>query len=378
MRGAHPMMPGAAHDEYAEQVFIRDFKIYVAETLDPLQRQLALQIATRIAPDSPEEADLADVRDQLMQHEPYRWWLSFRRASQELLWADVGRCVDRQLIELNARARVAQPRGSLTLDPNFKPPAYIEALDIHLMPGGYAIDDGPDSVRQGALMDRGGAVFLLGRNGGLMNDGRGHTLVAHLFEKYPDLTPQRMLDMGCGVGASTVAVASYFPLADHHAIDVGGSILRYAHARAEHLGAAIQFSQRSAGDTGFADNSFDLVYSCILMHETSATLLPRIIEESYRVLRPGGVMIHLEVPMRYDAGGLWGRLQTDFEATYNNEPFWRGATSADYLALLQGVGLTDINIGYQTAAQRATRGGRGFTSESKGVFGSWFVASARK
>lgn len=378
MKDAHPMMPAADHDEYAEQLFIRDFKMYLAEELDPLQRQLAAQIAQDLAPHDPEGADLAAVRSRLLEFEPYGWWLNFRRASQELLWDNVGRCVDRQLPALNDRGRIAQPQGSLTLDPAFDPPNYIKALDIHLMPGGYARDDGPGSVRQGALMDRGGAVFLLGRNGGLMNDGRGHTLAAHVMARYPDLKPQRLLDMGCGVGPSTVAVAGYFPGAEHHAIDVGGSMLRYAHARAEHLGAAIHFSQRNAGDTRFPADYFDLVYSCILMHETSASMLPAVIREAHRVLRQGGVMVHLEVPMRYEDAGLWGRLQTDFEATYNNEPFWRGATSTDYAALLRELAMKDIAIGYQTAVQRATPGQGGFTSASKGVFGSWFVASARK
>ena len=376
MHNAHPMMPAANHDEYAEQMFVRDFKMYFAEELDPLQRGLIAKAAEEISPEHPNQADVAAVRDRMMQHESYRWWLSYRRAGQELMWDGVGRCVDRQLEALNGRAQIAAPKGSLTLDPAFDPPNYIKALDIHMMPGGYDVDT--NDLRQGAVMDRGGAVYLLGRNGGLMNDGRGHTVVAHLFEKYPDLEPTRILDMGCGVGPSTVAVASYFPQAEHHAIDVGADMLRYAHARAEHLGAAIHFSQQSADTTHFADNSFDLVYSCVVLHETSGTMMPAIMKEAYRVLKPGGVMIHLEVPTRYDESGLWARMQADFEARYNNEPYWRGATSADYAAVLRETGLTDITVGYQSSARQAARGGAGFSLESKGVFNSWFIVSARK
>ena len=376
MNTAHPMMPAANHDEYAEQMFVRDFKMYFAEELDPLQRELATLAAREVRPESPDSAEASDIRDRLMEHEPYRWWVSYRRAGQELMWDVVGRSVDRQLETLKARAEIERPKGSLTLDPNFDPPNYIKALDIHMMPGGYKTRT--DDLRQGAMMDRGGAVYLLGRNGGLMNDGRGHTVVSHLFEKYPDLEPGRVLDMGCGVGPSTVAVASYFPQAEHQAIDVGADILRYAHARAEHLGAAIHFSQQSADRTNFADNSFDLVYSCVLLHETSATTMPAIVKEAYRVLKPGGVMIHLEVPTRYNEAGLWARMQADFEALYNNEPYWRGALSADYEAVLRAAGLTDITIGYQNSARQAERGSEGFSLQSKGVFNSWYVVSARK
>jgi ubiquinone/menaquinone biosynthesis C-methylase UbiE len=376
MSTTHPMMPTANHDEYAEQMFVRDFKMYFAEELEPLQRELTILAAKEIQPANPNSAEASDVRERLMQHEPYRWWVNFRRAGQELMWDAVGRSVDRQLETLKAKAKIERPKGTLTLDPDFEPPNYIKALDIHMMPGGY--NTKTDDLRQGAVMDRGGAIYLLGRNGGLMNDGRGHTVVSHLFEKYPDLEPKHILDMGCGVGPSTVAVASYFPEAEHHAIDVGADILRYAHARAEHLDTAIHFSQQSADKTNFADNMFDLVYTCVVMHETSSTMMPAIMKEAYRVLKPGGVMIHLEVPTRYDEAGLWARMQSDFEALYNNEPYWRGATSADYEAVLRGIGLSDITVGYQNSARQAVRGGQGFSLESKGVFNSWFIVSARK
>ncbi len=378
MKNAHPMMPAATHDEYAEQMFIRDFKMYLAQELDPLQRELAQTVATDAYGSDANTADVSEVRRAMMDHEPYRWWLTYRRAGQEMMWDAVGRCVDRQLDALQSRAKVEKPLGTLTLDPEFEQPPYVKALDTHLMPGGYGADGGEGNLRQGAVMDRGGAVYLLGRNGGLMNDGRGHTLASHLLEKYPDLDPQAMLDMGCGVGPSTVAVASYFPDAEHHAIDVGASMLRYAHARAEHLGVRIHFSQQNAEKTSFADNSFDVVYSCVLFHETSKTGLSNILKEAYRILRPGGVMVHLEVPFRYDEAGLWGRMQADFEAQYNNEPFWRGATSADYEAALADLGCKDILLGYQDASSHAAPGGQGFSKQSKGVFGSWYIFSARK
>ncbi|MFS0851091.1 hypothetical protein AB3M93_16725 [Novosphingobium panipatense] len=63
--------------------------------------------------------------------------------------------------------------GSVRIDPHFTVPEYIRYGDIHLMPGGNAHDDG--SILQGAMMNRGGAVYMLGRNGGMLNDGRGQT-----------------------------------------------------------------------------------------------------------------------------------------------------------------------------------------------------------
>ena len=184
---SHPMMPDATHDERAEQYFVRDLKIWMGEQVDPLQRKLVE--ATSASMPEWSGLDIGPLRRKLLEHDLYRTWISIRRTSQEMMWDAVASSIDRQLDELTKKADIATPRGTLTLDPEFEPPRYIAALDVHMMPGGYANDRGAGDIRQGALIDRGGAVYMLGRNGGLMNDVRGHTTVQHLFEVYPDLEP---------------------------------------------------------------------------------------------------------------------------------------------------------------------------------------------
>jgi len=226
------------------------------------------------------------------------------------------------------------------------------------MPGGYADDRGDVDIRQGALIDRGGAVYMVGRNGGLMNDVRGHTTVQHLFEAYPDLEPKRIVDLGCAVGA----------------------MLRYAHAhaRAERLGQRVHYVQDNAERTRFPDGSFDFVYSCVLLHETSKAATRKIFAESHRLLRPGGVVIHREVPP-LDSLGVWGRVMGDFESLYNNEPFRRGVRNLDVTALMHEAGSDDVKRGFQLATPAASRSAnKGFSDKSGGVFRSWLMISARK
>lgn len=371
---SHPMMPEASHDEMCEQLFTRDLKVWLSETAGPDIRALAEGVADAAGP----EASPAKVRRELMATEVFRTWIGYRRLSQEMMWDAVGRSIDRQSDDLHAKARIDEPKGSLTLDPDFTVPRYVSALDIHMMPGGYHHDRGQGDVRQGALIDRGGAVYMLGRNGGLMNDLRGHTVVQHLYELYPDVQPKKILDMGCAVGASTVAVASHFPDAEVTAIDVGGAMLRYAHARAEHLGERVHFMQADAERTPFADESFDVVYSCVLLHETSNAACRNIFAECHRLLKPGGVMIHNEVPGRTDELGVWGNIQGDFEALYNNEPFWRGMQNMDFAEVCRDAGFADPTIGYQLAAPKPSRSAKGFSDTSSGPFRSWYMISARK
>ena len=373
---SHPMMPEATHDERAEQYFIRDLKIWLGEQLDPLQRELVEGTSSSM----PEVTgmDIGPLRKKLLEQDVYRSWISVRRTSQEMMWDAVATSIDRQIDELDRKADIPKPRGSVTLNPDFKTPRYIAALDVHMMPGGYAHDRGDGDIRQGALIDRGGAVYMLGRNGGLMNDVRGHTTVQHLFEVYPDLEPKRIVDLGCAVGASTVAVASYFPDAEVYGVDVGGAMLRYAHARAEHLGQRVHYVQADAERTDFPDASFDFVYSCVLLHETSKAATRRIFAECHRLLRPGGVVIHCEVPP-LESMGTWGKVIGDFESLYNNEPFWRGVQNLDLVALMQQAGFNDVKRGFQNATPKASRSAaKGFFDSSSGVFRSWLMLSARK
>ena len=294
------------------------------------------------------------------------------------MWDAIRTSIARQADELNERADIKNPKGSLRVNPDFEPPKYLSASDTHMMPGGYTanLDDG--NALQGALMDRGGAVYMLGRAGGLMNDGRGQTAMSHVLERFPDLAPKRILDMGCGVGASTLPAAQCFPDAEVHGIDVGASVLRYAHARAEHLGLGVHFSQQNAEHTDFEDESFDLVYSCAMIHESSNSAVPNITREMYRLLKPGGVAVHLEVPMRYEDLDIWGHLICDYETRYNNEPFWSGAMKADLPGEFKKAGFKNVAGGFQAVVRKAEPGKGGFGEQNLGVFRCWSAASGQK
>lgn len=367
----HPMLPDTSHDEMAQQLFIRDLKMWLGSEIEPLQGQIARQIDPGPAHNDRD----AEAFARLHEVPAFRAWAGMFRASQELMWDDVWHSVERQADQLDARAAEAA-LGSLTLDPDFRAPDYLVDGHVHIMPGGYTFD--AEGVRQGAMMDRGGAVYMLGRNGGFLNDGRGKSVLAHIYALYPDLAPTRILELGCGVGTSLLPLAQAFPDAESIGLDVGASMLRYAHARASHLGVAAHFVQGDAEHAPFADAGFDLVFSAALMHETSAEAIGRILAESHRLLRPGGVAVHLEVPSRYDSLDLWGQIRSQVERDYNNEPAWQAATSADYEALMRAAGFAQVAVGFQDAAWAPERGQGGFGGESKGVFRSWFVASGRR
>lgn len=334
---AHPMMPLAQHDELARQEFVVDLKIHMEEQVYPVDAAVyekkALPAFKKEAGRAPR--DHHEVR-KLMEREPStKMWSAMARTIQEMLWDGVGESVQRQLPDLIARAQIAKPLGSLTLDPSLKVPRYNGEIDIHCMPGGYHTDLTADDVYSGAIYDRGAYYYvagLLGRSAhdindrpdnpfGLFLEYQGRATIAYIKSRYPDLKPRRILDMGCTIGGSTLPYTEAFPEAEVYAIDVGAPSLRYGHARAEYLGKKVHFSQQSAEATNFPDGHFDLVVSHGLLHETATQATRNILKEANRVLAPGGVTMHADP--QFDIGlNLHDQFMHDWDTRYNAEPYW--------------------------------------------------------
>jgi SAM-dependent methyltransferase len=252
---------------------------------------------------------------------------------QDRLWARVltGIEDDRQRLEDVYRCH-RSGKGGLELNPALDIPSHQLKTNIHRMPGGYLQDPEEDSFWAGVLYDHG--VFLYGRGWfGPLNDELGQTLIHHvLAQHYPSFHPQTILDLGCSVGHSTLPYQLAYPQAQVWGIDLGASLLRYAIARARVLNQTVYFSQQNAESTEFADQSFDLVVSHILLHEIPGVARKRVFAESYRLLKPGGVMVHLESTLFLKPSTLVARYFRDTEVWANSEPYLASSKFEDFPA----------------------------------------------
>jgi ubiquinone/menaquinone biosynthesis C-methylase UbiE len=328
----HAMLPDPTHDEQSRQDFVGALRGHLSSRLMPGAYKV---YASKVEPAFKAKhgrapADQEEVRKVMTQDPFYQFWSAMQRRSQEMLWESVIDPTERQLPDLIGKARKIgrKARGKLRLDPKLEIPRYHRAADIHLQPGGYHTDFTADDIAAGAVYDKGINLYM-GGGLGPENDLTGNTLLAYVREKHPGFEPKRILDIGCAIGNSTLAWARAFPKAEVHGIDVGAPVLRYAHARAETLGVKVDFSQQNAEHTDFADGSFDLVLSHITLHETSRSALPRILGECRRLLRKGGMTLHLEIPRGRTA---MEKFMHNWEAYNNNETFSRFMTDIDLIA----------------------------------------------
>lgn len=327
----HAMLPQTTHDELARQNFVQSLKIHLQAKMIPEVKEVYEQRAKPRFKQQNQRLpqNRYEIR-QVMEQEPYYQWVSaLKRTTQEMLWDSVSTTVERQLKDLILKAQKnAQPLGSLSIDPDFSVPAHQKVVDIHCMPGGYHTELIADDVAVGAIYDRGVYIYGLGWLGPLNDDLAQSAIYNYLKLDYPEFEPAKILDLGCAVGHSTLPYVDAYPDAEVYAIDVAAPMLRYAHARAEALGKRVHFSQQDAEHTNFADGSFDLIVSHILLHEMPVPVIKNVVRECYRLLAPGGIMVHVDAPL-YRHMDPYTAFVSDWQTANNNEPFWSAMRDSD-------------------------------------------------
>lgn len=331
MDAPHDMLLPGTRTELTRELFCRSLTNYLETRSRPSLRALYEQeVAPGLRARLGREPGRREIAAAMREQPRNRMWYAMRSASQRMSYEASAAVIARQRPELEARAArtTGAAGGTLALDPAVQVPRYIAKLDIHLMPGGYAAENGPADLAAGALFDR---QMTLNRHGsqGVLNEDPGRSLAAWLKARFPQFAPRRILELGCTVGHALLPFAEFYPEAELHAIDVAAPCLRYAHARAEALGIRAHFAQRDAEATGFDDGSFDLVISNILFHETNAARLPQILRECRRVLRPGGAMLHVDVATQPSRLPFADQVMNDWQVRWNGEPFWTAFAECD-------------------------------------------------
>ena len=360
----HSMQPQPNHDESVRQDFVTDLRAFLTDEIYPkITPYYEKNVETKfIQEKNRKPKDKNEVRDLMLKDNAYQSWSLLQRLSQQMMFTSVIDTVERTLDDLIERSKKNNDLGSLKLDNKIDMPRYLTAYDIHQQPGGYHTESTEDDVSPGVVYDI--SLPIYSRNSmGSENDLLSQAIIGHI-EKYIDnLKPEKILDMGCAIGNSTLPFAKVFPDSEIHGIDVASPCLRYAHARANALGVTAHFSQQNAEKTDFSNETFDLVTSCLFLHETSHDAVPKIINESYRLLKPGGWMIHLDVyPFHRDAIEPLYDFLKDWEVTNNNENFSGALRNMDLPKIFEDAGFSKKSIEF-TSAEAVAKYTKGYTGD---------------
>lgn len=109
----------------------------------------------------------------------------------------------------------------------------------------------------------------------------GRQLLAHLPMTPP---PERWLDLGCGTGHFSRALAARYPHAQGIAVDIAEGMLQHA----RQAGGAQYFATGDAERLPLRDRSCDLIFSSLALQWCGD--FQAVLDEAHRVLRPGGVL----------------------------------------------------------------------------------------
>ena len=333
---SHDLRVTPSRDERTRQEFVASLRSYI---LDDMATSMRTHYEKQVLPaferahDRP-PVDGVEVHNALQEERYFRFYSSIRYNAQEMVFRSVIPIVDRNLEGLNARAR--ENPGTFVPNPDLAVPANVANIDVHLSPGSYHSEYGPDDVTAGAIYDNSINVFAFNQMGRDVDD-IGHSFANFVRLAYPAFRPTAILDAGCTVGHNTLPWAKTFPNASVTGIDVSPAVVRYAAARAASFGVPVRFMQMNATQLAFPEQSFDVVFSSMFLHELPLKDIRGFFREALRVLKPGGLFLNMELPPN-ERMEPYDRFYLDWDSYYNKEPWYKPFRDQDFHKLCTAAG----------------------------------------
>ncbi len=154
---------------------------------------------------------------------------------------------------------------------------------------------------------------------------------------------QKVLEIGAGRGTISLYLAKYLGLAVTLLDNVPEAMVsaREDFARYD---ASAEFVVGDALATGLPAASFDAVVSIGLAEHFPSEEVTKLFSEQYRLLRPGGVMISLNIPAKFSIQSL-NMINKVIHLDPKRPDYFRNNLSArDFADITQRVGFQKINI----------------------------------
>jgi len=154
--------------------------------------------------------------------------------------------------------------------------------------------------------------------------------------------PQAILDMGCSVGMSTLALSQTYPVAQITGLDLSPYFLAIAHHKLHNTLPNVQWVHAAAESTGLAAASFDLVSIFLVYHELPQSAAKAIITEAKRLLRPHG---HLAIMDMNPQSPIYAKMAPYILTLLKStEPYLDQYFTSDLPQAIADSGFTNVTV----------------------------------
>jgi ubiquinone/menaquinone biosynthesis C-methylase UbiE len=158
--------------------------------------------------------------------------------------------------------------------------------------------------------------------------------LAEYFARTP-ARPMRVLDVGCGSGATLRQLAHAWPEHQYHGIDLSPHYLREARSLLQHV-PELSLVAQNAEHMPYRDEYFDAVVSVYLFHELPHDARRNVMAEMFRVLKPGGLLVIEDSAQLAEASEIATLLERFSREMH--EPYYRSYVRDDLVPALQEQG----------------------------------------
>jgi ubiquinone/menaquinone biosynthesis C-methylase UbiE len=162
------------------------------------------------------------------------------------------------------------------------------------------------------------------------------------------------LDVGCGTGTLAIAAQSRVGATGHvGGIDPGAQQISRARAKAARRHAPIEFQLGVIEQLPFPDQTFDVVFSTLMMHHLPAPLKRQGLAEIARALRPGSRLVISDFTRKQERQGRAARFHAG------------GSGLQELVALVQEAGFSGVETQEMRSRRLSAFPGAGFVRASR-------------
>ena len=164
------------------------------------------------------------------------------------------------------------------------------------------------------------------------------------LEQFQGTIPQdiKLLDIACGTGRTLRMIRSILPKAKLYGVDLSEAYLRKAsQLLSQRPGELPQLAQAPGESLPYVDHYFHLLSCVFLFHELPAPIRQQVIDEAFRVIKPGGTFVICD-SIQLNDRPEWSAMLEGFAEMFH-EPFYRNYTQDSLRDRLETAGFTVLS-----------------------------------